>query len=215
MDEVGQRTDEVMRHRSIEANASANQASGWPLPAMAQDGEVLTLVLMGQVKHACRTGRLGTINAMTLSTGQEDEIARAQLHCRCVTRSGPANFGPDELVNGSLYVNTLGSSRKARNIAANPNVAVCIPVRRVPVGPPSTIHFQTQATLLDVDAPEIADLVGKGQLRSITSHGELELEDGCFVRLRLPKQVLTHGLGMSLWKLIRDPLTAGRIVALR
>ena len=114
-----------------------------------------------------------------------------------------------ELVDGVLYVSTLRSSRKARNIAANPRVAVCVPVRRLPVGPPSTIQFQTTATLLDPTDPEITALVARGAIDSITSHGELDLPDGCFLRIPLPAHAVTYGLGLPLRTLIADPLSAG------
>ena len=114
-----------------------------------------------------------------------------------------------EFVNDVLYVNTLRSSRKARNIAANPHVAVCIPVRRLPVGPPSTIQFQATCEILDLDSPEITALLGAGELEGMTKHGELEMADGCFLRISFGPRVVTYGLGMSISKLISDPLHAG------
>jgi hypothetical protein len=119
-----------------------------------------------------------------------------------------------EALEQALYISTLRTSRKARNIAANSHVAVCVPVRRLPVGPPSTIHFQTSARVLDLDDPEILARVEEGALRSITSHGELELADGCFLRVDIPGRLLTYGLGMPLRRLIADPLSAGGSVTL-
>ena len=119
-----------------------------------------------------------------------------------------------ELVGDALYVSTLRTSRKARNIAANPHVALCVPVRRLPVGPPSSVQFQTTAELLDVDHTDIAELVAAGELASLTGHGELELPDGCFVRVALSRRLLTYGLGMPLRKLIADPLDGAGIVEL-
>lgn len=117
-----------------------------------------------------------------------------------------------EQVAGHLFVSTLRSSRKARNIDANGRVAVCIPIRRVPVGPPSTVQFQARADVVDVDDPVIVSLVADGRLSSITGHGELELADGCFLRIQLPARMLTYGLGMSLRALVRDPLSAAGVV---
>jgi hypothetical protein len=118
-----------------------------------------------------------------------------------------------ELVGTSMYVSTTVTSRKARNIAASPHVAVVVPVRRMPVGaPPSTVQFQASATLLAVDDDEIVERVGAGALRSITGHGELDLPDGCFVRIDLPRRLHTYGLGMSLLTLARHPLEAGGVV---
>ncbi len=117
-----------------------------------------------------------------------------------------------ESAGSELFVSTLRSSRKARNIAANGRVGVCIAIRRLPVGPPSTVQFQARAEVLDVDDPVITALVADGQLGSITGHGELDLPDGCFLRIELPQRLHTYGLGMSLWSLIRDPLGARGVV---
>jgi len=107
-----------------------------------------------------------------------------------------------------LYVSTLRSSRKARNIAADPRVAVTVPVRRAPIGPPSTIIFQTTARVLDLDDPELRAAATSGDLKAVTSHGELELPGGVFLQIALPRKVVTYGLGMSLLSLIREPMNA-------
>ncbi len=91
-------------------------------------------------------------------------------------------------------------------------MAVCIPIRRLPIGPPSSVQFQAHAAVLDTNDPEIADLLEAGKLRSITGHGELDLPDDCFLRLTPPGWLHTYGLGMTLPRLIRDPLnTAGAV----
>jgi len=111
-----------------------------------------------------------------------------------------------EAIDTTLYVNTLRTSRKARNIVDNTRVAVTIPIRRLPVGPPSTIQFQGSAEVLDLDHPDIVALLAAGDLKSITGHGELDQPDGCFVRITPNRRISTYGLGMSLVRLIRDPL---------
>ncbi len=115
---------------------------------------------------------------------------------------------------GSLYVSTLRTSRKAVNIEARPEVAVTVPVRRLPVGPPSTVQFQGRAEVLASDGPEIGALVASGAIDAITGHGELDLPDGCFLRITPSRRLVTYGLGMSLWTLIRHPLEAGGVVEL-
>ena len=116
----------------------------------------------------------------------------------------------------SLYVSTLRSSRKARNVSSNSHVGVTIPIRRVPVGgPPSAVMFQTRAEVLDLDDRRLLDLAAEGRLERVTSHGELTLADGCFIKIDIPGRVLTFGLGMSLISLIRDPLNAGGVADLR
>lgn len=118
------------------------------------------------------------------------------------------------LSGDALYVSTLRSSRKARNILANPKVAVSVPVRRAPMGPPSNISFQTTARVLDLDDPELQAAAATGDLKAITGHGELELPGGVFLRIALPRKVITYGLGMSLLSLIRDPMHAAGVARL-
>lgn len=113
-----------------------------------------------------------------------------------------------DLVDRDLWISTDLASRKGRNIAANPRVAVAIPVRRLPVGPPSTIHFQATAQLVPHDDPLLRELAAAGRLPTVTKHGELDRPGGCFVRIGLPDRLLTYGLGMSLRQLIRNPLAA-------
>jgi hypothetical protein len=118
-------------------------------------------------------------------------------------------------VGTDLYVSTLRWSRKARNVAANPAVAVCIPVRRLPVGPPSSVQFQGRAELLDLDDPGLRRLAASGDLKAVTGHGELELPGGCFLRITPNGRAATYGLGMSLRQFLRDPLGAAGVADLR
>lgn len=117
-----------------------------------------------------------------------------------------------EIVGNDLYVNTLSASRKARNVAANGRAAVCVPIRRLPVGPPSSVQFQSTAEVVAVDDERVLAAVDRGQLSSLTSHGELDLPDGCFLRIALPPRLVTYGLGMSVRALIADPLGAAGAV---
>jgi hypothetical protein len=114
----------------------------------------------------------------------------------------------------TLYVSTLRTSRKARNIDSNPRVGVVIPVRRLPVGPPSAVQFQGHADILATDDPVILELAAAGTLKGITGHGELHLPGGCFLRITPVRMIHTYGLGMSLRRLIKDPLNAGSSVSL-
>lgn len=113
-----------------------------------------------------------------------------------------------------LYVNTRLGSRKARNVSANPQTFVCIPVRRLPIGPPSSIQFGATADVVRPDDPDIEPLLRSGRLKAITSHGELDLPDSCFLRIRPDGKLLTYGLGLPLRRLLRDPLNAGGSVDL-
>jgi hypothetical protein len=88
---------------------------------------------------------------------------------------------------------------------------VSIPARRIPIGPPSTVQLQGRARLVDLDDPELRALAAAGRLGRVTGHGELELDNGCFIRITPPRRVPLFGLGMSLLTLARDPLSCGRI----
>ncbi len=113
-----------------------------------------------------------------------------------------------QCVDDALFVSTHRESRKARNIGGHNWAAITIAVRRLPVGPPASIQFQTSAALLANDDPVVVDLAAAGRLDRITAHGELALDGGCFLRLPLPARAFTYALGMSLWRVIRNPLDA-------
>lgn len=114
-----------------------------------------------------------------------------------------------DTVGSLMYVNTLKSSRKARNVAATGRAGVVIPVRRLPVGPPFTVQFQARATVLALDDPEVSAHVAAGRLKRVTAHGELDEPDGCFLRIEQVGSVHTYGVGVSTIGLVKDPLHAG------
>ena len=71
--------------------------------------------------------------------------------CTLATSSANRPHGVGVLytaVDGGLYVSTLKDSKKARNVAANPRVAICIPVRRFPMAPPFLVQFGATAEIL-------------------------------------------------------------------
>jgi general stress protein 26 len=155
-----------------------------------------------------------TPNTHGLTVTQLSQIVAKRSYCTLATSSAknrPHNAGLIYASVGlTLYVSTARSSHKARNIAANPHVGVVIPVRRLPVGgPPSAVQYQGTAELLALDDPQIVELVEAGRLKAITSHGELDHPDGCFLRITPGRRINTYGLGMSLIQLIRHPLEAG------
>lgn len=155
-------------------------------------------------------------DAVQYASPRADEVARAVARRSFCTLATTSASGRPHVagvlyvtVADALFVSTRRGSRKARNIAANPHVFVCVPVRRLPVGPPSTVQFGADAEVLAVDDPEIVGLVAAGRLRRITSHGELDLPDGCFLRITPGQTLHTYGLGLPLRRLIRHPLEAG------
>jgi general stress protein 26 len=112
------------------------------------------------------------------------------------------------VVGRDLYVNTDRESRKARNVAENARVAVCIAVEGQPGGPPNTISLQGRAELLANDDPDIVRLVADGSLAAVTSHGELDRPGTCFVKITPGSRVAYYGVGVSEEQLAADPLSA-------
>ena len=114
-----------------------------------------------------------------------------------------------DMVGTTLYVHTLRGSRKARNVATNERVAIVVPVRRVPFGPPFGVQFQARAQVLAMDDREVHDLLGAGELGTISQHGALEEPDGCFLRIEPRGTFHTYGIGVSVLAVARDPLHVG------
>jgi hypothetical protein len=114
-----------------------------------------------------------------------------------------------DAVDGVLWSSTMRTSRKGRNVAACPYVAVTVPFRRLPIGPPFALHFQATASVVERDDPELRRLADAGSLPTVTGHGELDDPDGVFVRITPLGTVHSYGLGVRLLDLLRDPLHAG------
>ncbi len=111
--------------------------------------------------------------------------------------------------DGALYVHTMRSSRKARNVAANSRVGIVIPARRLPVGPPFTVQFQADATVVAMNDPEIETLVAGRRLRRTSGHGALDEPDGCFLRITPGPTIHTYGIGVPVIAVAKDPLHSG------
>lgn len=114
-----------------------------------------------------------------------------------------------DAVEGALWFHASRASRKVRNIESNPKVGVCIPYRRLPVGPPFAVHFQAKAEVIAMDHADVARLLGAGRLQDISAHGALDMPDGCFVQLSPHGSVHSFGPGARTMDLIRNPLETG------
>lgn len=114
-----------------------------------------------------------------------------------------------EFVDGTMWIHTLAQSRKARSIKENSSVAVCVPYRHLPVGPPYTIHFQGSAELIAMNDGRVTQLLADGKLASISGHGALDMPDGCFLAIQPRGRVHSFGPGVKTLDLIRDPLNSG------
>jgi general stress protein 26 len=112
------------------------------------------------------------------------------------------------LVDTTLWVHTFRDTKKARNVAANPEVAVCIPVRRLPLGPAMAVQFTGRADVVHQDDPEVAPLIESGRLKKILVDGALDDPRGVFLRITPHGRIGTYGIGVPLLRVLRDPTSA-------
>ncbi len=119
------------------------------------------------------------------------------------------------LVGDDLYLTIHDDSVKARNMAANPLVAVCVPAKKLPFFPPFAIQFQATATLLSASDPEITHLLAAGSLKKILTGIDLTDPLLRFVRITPGRRISTYGLGVPLLQVIRQPTTAMRSITWR
>ena len=149
----------------------------------------------------------------------QKEIVRRSF---CTLATADADGAPHAVginyafVEGHLYLATSRLSKKVRNIWQNPRVAVYIPIRKYPIGPPYSIQFQAMATVLPHDDPEIAGLRKAGKLKNITRFGVMEKvgADGCFLKVKPARKIHTYGLGIPLLTVLRDTSQGDRTVEL-
>lgn len=171
---------------------------------------------MTNIKTMTNTSATGTAVPQPVDQDQIDRTLRAIRRRSFAVLSTVSNAGFPHAagvsyaaVGSVLYVNTHRSSRKALNVVDNARVAVVIPVRRVPIGPPFNVQFQATAQVIDMDDPRISALLAAGELGDITSHGELEEPDGCFLQITPNGRIHTYGIGVSILAVAKDPLHHG------
>jgi hypothetical protein len=103
---------------------------------------------------------------------------------------------------------------KVRNIRENSRVASSVPVRRFPFGPPMAVQFQGEAEILPVDDPQMAALHAQKKLRRITGLGALDHPGICYLAVTPNKRISSYGIGVPLWRLMRDVSVGMRSVEL-
>lgn len=114
-----------------------------------------------------------------------------------------------EWADDAVWIHAMRSSRKARSVDSSGFAAITVPFRRLPAGPPFTIHFQATAEIVEMDDPKVLELLGAGGLKKISGHGALSEPDGCFLRIRPAGTIHSYGPGASIVGLVRDPLNNG------
>ena len=117
-------------------------------------------------------------------------------------------------VDLDLYFLVGGATVKVRNVRENPNVAVSIPVRKHLFGPPMAVQFQGVGQVLAADDPHIKELLEAGRLKHIASFGALKTPGVCFIKVTPHRRIFSYGLGVSLFRLLRDLSQGARSVEL-
>jgi general stress protein 26 len=161
------------------------------------------------------------MSADTEEARQQERVRRAiKRGSFCMLATSSADHVPHVVgvlyvqIDSLLYVSTLRSSVKARNVLANGRVAICVPVRRFPIGPPFHVAFQGRAELCSREDPRLVRLLESKRLKPITSHGELDHPDSVFLIVAPGPTVASYGLGVPLRQLLRDPTQGSRSVKL-
>ena len=103
-----------------------------------------------------------------------------------------------------LYVLVNQDSIKVRNVRENPRVAVCVPVRKYPAGPPMAVQFQGTAEVLAPEDSSIRELIATGRLKRIVGYGAADKPGMCFLKITPHRRISSYGLGVPLLQLIRD-----------
>src|SRR5918997_941872 len=199
--------------RRASATAGPARASGITWPSSHRSAQAATVL---DDRHKTTDGppwkrrkRMPMLDAMTAHT---DSRTGATTGATTETRTGAsARTAPTTPASPTMFRPDPTKVRRAierRSVATLATVSAAgrIPVRPLPVGPPASIQFQSSAVVLANDDPEVVRLADAGRLRTITAHGELDLDGGCFLRIELPDRAVTYALGMSLWQVMRHPL---------
>lgn len=113
-----------------------------------------------------------------------------------------------------LYLLVGEETVKVRNVRENPDVAICVPVRKYPVGPPMAVQFQGTAQVLPPDDPAVKELLAAGRLKRIVGLGALDHPGVCFLKISPRRRISSYGIGVPLRTLLRDVTQGHRSVTL-
>jgi nitroimidazol reductase NimA-like FMN-containing flavoprotein (pyridoxamine 5'-phosphate oxidase superfamily) len=110
----------------------------------------------------------------------------------------------------ALYVMADSDSKKARNIAGNPNVSFTVPLfRRVlTFAPPNCIQFQGTAEIVPFEDEGArrafsGSILMKRMMSYVEKHFEGKPSKLCYIRIEPDPVIFTYGLGLSLMELAK------------
>jgi hypothetical protein len=163
-----------------------------------------------------------TVNPPDFDPARQLEIIRRALAKQsfCVLATSSAADRPHavglmySVVDLTLYFVVGRETIKVRNVLENPNVAVCVPVRKYLFGPPLAVQFQGTGRILEPADPEVRELVATGRLKRIAALGALDKPRTCLIRVSPHRRISSYGLGIPLRRLLRDVSQGARSVQL-
>ena len=113
-----------------------------------------------------------------------------------------------QCVDDALFVSTDRHSRKARNVADHGVAAVTIAVRRLPIGPPASIQFQSSARSSPTTTPRSSASQQRAGSTGSPPTARCTSTAAASSAWSSPPASSPTPLGMSLWRAIRNPLDA-------
>jgi hypothetical protein len=94
----------------------------------------------------------------------------------------------------------------------NPQVAISVPIRKMPFFPPYVIQFQGTAEIVSLEDPQIRALIEDNAFRRISTRKDLEKPGQVVIRVTPGTRISTYGFGFSPLQIARDPHSAMRSV---
>lgn len=108
----------------------------------------------------------------------------------------------------ALYLTTNRESKKARNIARNPNVSFTIPVPRrfLRFMPPNCMQFQGTAEIIPFEDEAARDAFNESLImrQTLKLEGRHVQRRAVFIRIQPSAIIFTYGLGVSILGLVRN-----------
>ena len=108
----------------------------------------------------------------------------------------------------AFYVTTRTNNKKVRNIRANPNVSLVVPLSRRLLSfiPPYCIQFQGTASILEASNEEAIHVFESSRILRMILKTEFAIVakaggDPCFIRISPDPTIFTYGLGTPVWRL--------------
>jgi hypothetical protein len=110
-----------------------------------------------------------------------------------------------------LYLVTVESYLKARNVSRNPEVSFLVPYPHhlLPFVPASCISFSGRAELVSMDDSEGREAFGANRMLRMNLEEADSMQDPVFIRIRPKRSMHCYGIGIPVMTIARNPDAAG------